>query len=122
MAPGSNLITFLFDISADDDLTAAVDLTGCYVQEIIMPAAWTAASIVVQLCETVDGTYEPYQLYGATDPLEIKTEAGVRSGDLIQFLIGDCYVKLESVTVGTPGTPVQQAVDRTVLVKVRKMD
>lgn len=121
MAPGSNLITFLFDVSADADLTAAVDLTGVYVQDIIMPAAWTAASIVFQVCETVDGTYQPFQKWDESDPMEILVEAGVRSGDLVSYLIGDCFVKLQSVVVGTPGTGQDQAADRTVIVKVRKL-
>ena len=117
----SSSMGFLFDISADTDLTAAVDLHGAYIHEIIMPAAWTAASLVVMCSETLTGTYLPFQLYGSADPLELKVEASVRSGNLGALQIGDCFVKLLSVTVGAPGTPTDQlTADRTVIVKVRE--
>ena len=117
----SSSMGFLFDISADTDLTAAVDLRGAYIHEIIMPAAWTAASVVAHCCETATGTYEPFQLYGSTDPVEIKVEAGVRSGALSPLQIGDCFVKLQSIAVGDTTTGVNQAADRTLLVKVHQV-
>ena len=116
----SSNMTFSFVIATDDDLTPAVDLRGAYIHEIIMPAAWTAASIVFQCCETLTGTYQPFQLYGATDALEVKVEAGVRSGNLGALQIGDCFVKLNSVAVGSVGTGVGQGANRTVIVKVRE--
>ena len=116
----SSSMGFLFDISADTDLTAAVDLRGAYVHEIIMPAAWTAASVVAHCCETLTGTYEPFQAYGSTTPVEIKVEAGVRSGALSPLQIGDCFVKFESVAVGNTAAAVEQEADRTLLVKVHQ--
>ena len=118
----SSSMKFLFDIDVDADLTAAVDLRGVFIHEIIMPAAWTAASVVIMCAETLTGTYLPFQLYGSTDPLELKVEASVRSGNLGGLKIGDCFVKLLSVTVGAPGTPTDQlTADRTVTVKVREI-
>lgn len=114
----SSSMTFLFDVSADADLTAAVDLRGAYIHELIMPAAWTAASVVAHCCETATGTYQPFQLYGSTAPVEIKVEAGVRSGALEPLKIGDCFVKLQSIAVGDTTTGVEQAADRTVIAKV----
>jgi hypothetical protein len=95
-------------------LSAAVEIGKTWVTGLILPAAWTAASLTFQ--GSVDGT-NFYNLYD-TDGTEVTSQAAVDrfvrldSADWSKF----SHIKIRS---GTSGTPVNQGAARTIKITTR---
>lgn len=96
-------------------LSNEADIRDKRLSAIEMPAAWTAASIVLQVASVTGGTFGPLKddagnyfevVCAAGDRVSLRT--AIRDGSQWRF------VKVESVQVGTPGTAVNQGADRTV--------
>jgi hypothetical protein len=91
---------------------------GCIPAAIIMPPAWTTADIIVEF--SLDGT----TWYPLKDSMKQYDIIQADAGTWV-FLDGAKYwtariFRLKSVTVGTPGTPVNQAAARSVKVVCQK--
>ena len=94
-------------------LSGAVDLGGRKLVGIIMPDAWTAASLTFQ--GSVDGT-NFFNVYDGTTERALVVAANYYSALAIGDWVGFRWVKLRS---GTAGTPVNQAGARTITLVVQ---
>lgn len=101
-------------ISSGAAITSAIDLVGRTLVGIIMPAAWTAASLTFEMSDTAAGTYvDVYDISEAE--LEITVAASrYLALDPVNFF-GVNYLKVRS---GTSATPVNQAADRTLTLMI----
>lgn len=99
-------------IAAGASLSGAVDLDGCHPVGLVMPAAWTAASITFQV--SLDGvTYN--NLYDSSgSEYTITTAASRRIILPPSDFAGVNYLKLRSGTSGAPVNQVAQAVIQVV--------
>ena len=104
----------LIDISEDDDLSVEVELGAFTVVGILMPAAWTAASLTF-LAGAVSGSLA--SVYDK-DGNEYTVTADASQYIIIPpaDLVGAKYLQVRS---GTSGTPVAQTADRTLTLVVR---
>ena len=100
-------------IASGTSLSAAFSLGGASIGAIIMPAAWSAANLTLQV--SYDGTtfYNVYDDQGNELVITASTSRVLLIDNLAQLLAlgeGVSY-KLRS---GTSGTPVNQAADRAI--------
>jgi len=104
-------------ISSGNSLSAAVDLRNEYVEKILMPAAWDAAALTFQVCETESGTYR--DLYTETAEFSVSA-AGAGRAIVVppERWLGGAWLKVRS---GTSGTPVNQTADRAIQLEVRRL-
>lgn len=114
-APVSTTVSIPLNASV---MATGVDLQGCTPAAIEMPSAWTAADIAVSAAKSYSGTYNTvYDQYGSQ--LIVSAAASrfiiLSPADWWSFR----YIKLHSVTVGTPGTPVAQTAARTITIHCR---
>ena len=97
-------------IGAGESLSAALnDLDGCAIVGLVMPAAWTAANLTLQMSAD-DSTFK--DVY---DALGVEKTIVAGAARYIQInpadLMGANALKIRS---GTTGTPVVQAASRTI--------
>lgn len=110
----SRVDTEIATIAAAGSLSGAVDLKGRMLAGIVMPAAWTAASLTFQV--SLDNTtfvnlYADQGLSGTSTEYTIATAASYgHSLGGVDWLAWR-YVKVRS---GTAGTPAAQAAERLV--------
>ncbi len=116
MTKESNLgrVEALFDITEDDDLTAAISLLDLTPVAIIMPAAWDAADLTFQIGDSND-TFT--NLYNDTGSEVVVTAAASR----YIRLVPSEWVNMRQLKIrsGTSGTPVAQTADRTLIIVTR---
>ena len=110
-------VTLRFDVSEDDDLTSApMDFRGVAGGVLVMPSAWTAASIGFKVAESEDGAPVPlYDSYG--NLVQVSSPAADGAYELPAAVYGAHYVWLWSQDGS--GTNVAQAADRDVVVMVK---
>lgn len=97
------------DISADDDLSSAVNIGGACSIAIEWPSAMTSATAIIQGCNTVDGTYLNIEATDGTALLVTVTVSTIAalSLDVYEELLASInFVKL--LMVGAEGA------DRTI--------
>lgn len=94
-------------------LSDAVDLRGRKLVAIIMPAAWTTASLTFQ--GSVDGT-NFFNVYDGAAERALPVAASYYSTLAIVDWVGFRYIRLRS---GTAGTPVNQGGTRTITLVVQ---
>lgn len=106
-------------IASGASLSGAVDLgivnPGNKMIGIIMPAAWTAASMTFQTSETLDGTYTDLYDDGGTElsfTVGASRSIGLRR-DQSDVLGRWRFIQVRS---GTSGTPVNQGAARTITI------
>ncbi len=82
-----------------------------------MPAAWTAAAITFQACDTIGGTYQDVKTAAGTE-VTVTAAAGdwIALDPAIYGSLG--YVKVRS---GATGAPVAQGAARTIALITRKV-
>lgn len=101
-------------ISSGQSLSAAANLGGLHAMGIIMPSAWTAASLSFQACADSVTFVDLYSEFGT----EVVIPAGVS-----RFLAfaPSLFLAFNGLKVrsGTTGTPVNQAADRTLKIVAR---
>jgi hypothetical protein len=103
-------------IANGQSLSGAADLREGYVVEIVMPGAWTAADLTFQVSDD-NSTFK--DVYDTAGELAITTADVNRRIKLSpDDLLGACYLKVRS---GTSGTPVAQAAERVIGLKIRKI-
>jgi hypothetical protein len=95
-------------------LSGMLDCRSGYVEKIAMPAAWTAAGLTFQACESADGTFLDVQTGSAE--LALAADAGQCILVLPDRWLGGCYLKVRS---GTADTPVAQGAERKLTLKIR---
>ncbi len=92
-------------------LSAAVDIDGSTVVGIVMPAAWTAANLTMQMSADDSTHNNAYDEFGAE-----KTITAAASRYILlnpSDFLGADSIKLRS---GTSATPVNQGADRSITV------
>lgn len=103
----------LATITSGTALSPAADLDNARLAKIVMPAAWTAASLTFQTSD--DGvTYS--NLYTAAG-VEYTVTAAASTAIVVPIVdwIGTRFVKVRS---GTSGSPVNQGADRVITLVV----
>lgn len=106
-------------IAAGGSLSGAVNVGVDTVVAIVMPAAWTAASLTFQAKGDDDDTFhDVYDEVG--NELEVSADAGrfVALGPLIIYFAGAKQVKVRS---GTASAPVVQGAERAVKVVTKPL-
>lgn len=92
-------------------LSGAIDLAGFSQVGLVMPAAWTAANLTFQGCDTLGGTYQ--DIYdSAGNELTVIAAASRCIADIPE-LAPFRFIKIRS---GTSGTPVSQGASRDIIV------
>ncbi len=100
-------------ISSGTAITGEIDLKGRIPCGIIMPAAWTAATLTFQVSDASGGTY--VNMYdGGSEKSETVDASRYIVMDPAKFL-GVPFLKVRS---GTAGVPVNQAADRNLILMV----
>lgn len=116
MTKESNLgeVSALFDITEDDDLTAAIILLELTPVAIIMPAAWTAANLTFQHGDANGIFTNLYDDAGSEVVVTVAASRYIR-------LVPSEWVNMRQLKIrsGTSGTPVAQAADRTLIIVTR---
>lgn len=98
-------------IANGESLSNAIDVDGSAVVGIVMPAAWTAANLTLQMSHD-DTTYNNvYDEVGAEKTITASTSRYIVLNPA--DFIGANSVKLRS---GTSGTPVNQGAARSIVV------
>jgi len=113
-----NLYTAFLTIPINDSVSPALDVSDAPLVGIIMPAAWTAAALNLEV--SADGTRwcKPYDAYGsAVASLATPVVDGAYAVDF-SALLPWRWVRLRS---GTSGSPVNQAAARTITMLQRGM-
>ena len=82
---------------------------GAFVTGILMPAAWTAASLSFQVSIDSANFYDLYDTFGSE--VVVATAASRVITVPATLMLGFRYIKVRS---GTTGTPVYQGADRTI--------
>ena len=104
-------------IANGQSLSGVIDLEGRTMVGIIMPAAWTAASLTFQACATQTGTYS--DLYDDSG-IEVAVQAAAARAiavDLAALKLAPWrYLRIRS---GTSGTPVNQGAERILTLVVK---
>lgn len=100
-------------IASGASLSSAIQVSGFLVVGLVMPAAWTAASITFSVSS--DGsTYNDMYSEGAEYSLTVDASQFHELNP--RLFAGAQYLKIRS---GTSGTPVNQGADRVVQLIVR---
>lgn len=94
-------------------LSGAVDLGGRKLVALILPDAWTAASLTFQ--GSVDGT-NFFNVYDGATERTLVVAANYYSAQNIADWVGFRWIKVRS---GTAGTAVNQAAERTITLVVQ---
>ena len=105
-------------IAASGSLSGEVVLAGYRVVGLVMPAAWTAASITFEAATASGGTFNDVHDQGGTE-LTFTVAASqhiVLDADALENFAGIDVLKVRS---GTSGTPVNQAAERVVTLVLR---
>jgi hypothetical protein len=105
--------TLTLTIALNAALSDQADLEGYALVGILMPSAWTAASLTFQVAATSGGTFcDVYDDAGAevTVSAAASRYIGLTTADAL-CLSAARFLKLRS---GTTGTPVNQAAARTI--------
>ncbi len=112
-----NLTSVTATITQDDatGLSAEIDLGGSSMQTILMPAAWTAASLTFSVAEATSGTFR--NAYDDSGTEVVVTTAASRAIPMPSELAGARFIKLRSGTSGTPVTQLSADKIITVLLK-----
>ncbi len=108
--PASVIATILNTASLSNE----IDLNGSALQTILMPAAWTAASLTFQIAEASGGTFR--NVYDDSGTEVVVTTAVSRAIPMPAELAGARFVIIRS---GTVGTPVNQGGDRIITVLLK---
>lgn len=96
-------------IAAASSLSGAVALTGRVITGILLPPAWTAASLTLSV--SLDGvTYA--DLHDAAGEVAFTVGASSFVGVMVTGLLGFNYVKVRS---GASAAPVNQAAQRNIV-------
>jgi hypothetical protein len=98
-------------------LSDVLDCRSGYIEKVYMPAAWTAAVLTFQACETAAGTFLDVQTESAE--LALTADAGQCILIAPDRLLGGCYLKLRS---GTGAASVAQGDERKITVKIRAVN
>jgi hypothetical protein len=111
---GSQMVeTTTVTIANSASLSGAVDLKGRKLVAIIMPDAWTAASMTFQ--GSIDGT-NFFNVYDGATERALTVAANYYSALAIGDWVGFRYIKIRS---GTAGTPVNQGGARVITLVVQ---
>jgi hypothetical protein len=111
---GSQMVeTTTVTIANSASLSGAVDLKGRKLVAIIMPSAWTAASLTFQ--GSVNDT-DYFNVYDGATERSIAVAASYYSALAIGDWVGFRYIKIRS---GTAGTPVNQGGARVITLVVQ---
>jgi len=103
-------------IASSGNLSDALAFQGNAGGIVLMPAAWTAASIGFKICDTIDGTYLP--LYDDEGTLvQIASPAVDCAYSIPPELFGAAYVKLWSQDGSASST--NQAAERSLIVLLK---
>jgi hypothetical protein len=102
-------------IGNNASLSAAVDIGPMRSIGIIMPAAWTAADLTFQVCDTLGGTYvNLYDASGTEVDIAVTTsKAYTLSAAMTRLIAPWRYLKVRS---GTAGVPVAQGGARSIVI------
>jgi hypothetical protein len=104
-------------IAGSAAVSDAIELGGGILSALIMPGTWTAADITIQA--SVDGT----NYYDVFDPQGTQVSITATASKFIPLSAGDNFsmpfIKLRSATIGTLGTPVNQAAERVITLVIR---
>ena len=102
-------------IANNGSLSGVCDLTTMRSIGIIMPAAWTAADLTFQVCDTAGGTF--VNLYDSNgtevDIAAAASKAYTLSAAMTRLIAPWRYIKVRS---GTSGTPVNQGAQRLITI------
>ena len=97
-------------------MSAAIPLRGYTLKGIIMPGAWTAAAITLQMSDKESGTYVDVYDDGGTEislTVAASRYVGIGAGSGRNFVIGGIpFLKVRS---GASAVPVAQAAERALL-------
>lgn len=97
-------------ITSGTAITGPIDLRGSILTGIQYPAAWTAADVSLQMCDTETGTYgEVFTDPGTGVGTVWAGDAAANQVTLISQMIANCFIKVRS---GPVGAPVNQGADR----------
>lgn len=105
-AAGVARTTITTTIPSGDTTTPAVDLGGGVLGAIEMPAAWTAADLVLLASSSADGTY--HQVYDSLGTWKVSTASANRIVlvDTGAYILR--YIKLKSVSTSDSSAGVAQ--------------
>jgi len=96
-------------------VSQVIDIGHYAIAGLIMPAAWTGASIGFLVSDTIGGTL--VKLFD-DDGNQVEVEALISQGigiDTDALVLAPWrFIQLQSVTIGTPATPIVQAAERTI--------
>jgi len=101
----------LIDVSADDNLTSAIDLVDWHLIGIVMPAAWTAADITFEGSHDNSTFNTILNQFGTTYTLTVSTD------QYIFLSVADTYSFPRYIKIGTSAG---QAADRTLILVLAK--
>lgn len=96
--------TCLIDITADDDLSTAIDLEGCPLLGMLVPAMNGTPTLTPMACDTIDGTYlDLLDQDGSTSAVSIQAGASAFavSSDYLTPLAGYRFLKWKSTVPQT---------------------
>jgi len=101
--------TYKATIASCGNLSAAVDLRGCAVLRLEMPASWTTANLTFQISSDASTYRDMYDAYGTEYTVMAAASRAIimSAGDFF----GVRYFKIRS---GTSGTPVTQTAARSI--------
>lgn len=97
-------------------LSAAVDLAGQGIVRVLMPAAWTAAVLTMQVSNDNTTFYDLYNNDGTEWSATVAAAHAIAMD--VSIFTAMRYVKLRS---GTGGTPVNQGADRVLTLVTRPL-
>lgn len=103
-------------IASGQSLSSAIDIGGTTMLAIIMPSAWTAASITFQVSNDGSNFSDLYNSGGSEVSVTVAASKAIQL-DALQFL-GWRYIKLRS---GTAAAAVNQAASRSLQLLVKPL-
>jgi hypothetical protein len=107
-------------IGAAASLSAEVDIGHYALAGIIMPGTWTAASLSVHAADVTGGTFvDVFDDDGNQIEIEAAASRAIGIDTDALVLAPWRFIKLESVTIGTPATPVNQDAARTLILVLK---
>lgn len=114
---GSDITSTTATITSGSSLSGVVNLNGYNKFTIIMPSAWTAASITFQASASSTGPFVDLLTESGTEVTISVTANGVypltTASEYLSYLP---YIKIRS---GTSATPVNQASNRTITIVMK---
>ena len=100
-------------------ISGVIQMTDFAMGSVILPAAWTAASIAFKVCDTFGGTYVPLRTSaGAIVEITGPATGAAAAYPLPAELLPCQYFKIWSAAAGA-GTDTNQGADRAITVMLK---